>query len=84
MRVKMPAAMSVQLLDTIALVHDLPELGLAAGELGAVIEVLDDNALEVEFVDAAGHTCGLHTIRADQLVVLHTKGRPLKAPLQAA
>jgi hypothetical protein len=57
---------------------------LVAGELGAVVEVLSDDAYEVEFVDASGRTYGLHTLRADQLVALHTKGHPLRAPLQAA
>jgi hypothetical protein len=80
----MPATPHIQLLDTVALVRDLPELGLVAGEVGAVVEVLSPDAFEVEFVDESGRTYGLHTLRADQVVALHTKGHPLRTPLKAA
>ena len=73
------------LLDTVALVADYPELGLVAGEVGAVVEVLGSGTtFEVEFVDGEGHTYGLHTLRADQLIALHTRGRPLRAAAVAA
>ncbi len=75
---------TIHLLDTIALVCDMPDLGLVAGEVGAVVEVLSDDAFEVEFVDDAGYTYGLHTLRADQLVALRTKGHALRASLKAA
>ena len=84
MKLGMPAMSHIHLLDTIALIRDLPELSLVAGEIGAVVEVLSNNAFEVEFVDASGRTYGLYTLQADQLVALHTKGHPLRAPLQAA
>lgn len=80
----MPAPFRIHLLDTVAVIRDLPEWGLVAGEVGAVVEVLSDDAFEVEFCDESGRTYGLHTLRADQLVALHTKGHPLKAPLKAA
>jgi hypothetical protein len=72
------------LLDTVALVCDLPEFGLAAGEVGTVVEILSGDAFEIEFCDDAGQTYGLHTLRAHQLIALHTKGAPLRAPIQAA
>jgi hypothetical protein len=80
----MPALAHIHLLDTVALISDLPEFGLVAGEVGAVVEVLSDDAFEVEFCDVSGHTYGLHTLRAHQVVALHTKGRPLRTPLKAA
>jgi hypothetical protein len=70
----MAATTHIELIDTVALVCDLPEVGLTAGELGAVVEILSADAFEVEFVDAAGHTYGLHTLRADQVVALRIKG----------
>ena len=73
-----------QILDTVALVTDLPELGLFAGEVGAIVEQLGKDAFEVEFVDASGRTYGLHTLKSVQLVRLHTQGQSLKARLQAA
>jgi len=47
-------AMPIQLLDTVALVCDLPEHGLTAGEVGAVVEVLSETIFEVEFIDESG------------------------------
>jgi hypothetical protein len=80
----MPVTPPIQLLDTVAIVRDLPEFGLVTGEVGAIVQILSADAVEVEFVDVSGHTYGLHTLRADQVVALHTKGRPFRAPLQAA
>ncbi|MDQ3623118.1 MAG: DUF4926 domain-containing protein [Verrucomicrobiota bacterium] len=74
----------MQLLDTVALVSDVPELGLAAGEVGAVVEVLSEDAFEVEFCGESGHTYSLHTLRAHQLVRLHTRGHSLRTRLEAA
>ena len=80
----MVSSPSIHLLDTVALVCDLPELGLVTGEVGAVVEVLAADAFEVEFVDEQGRTYGLHTLRSNQIVPLHTQGHPLKVPLKAA
>jgi hypothetical protein len=80
----MAAQSSIHLLDTVALVADVPELGLSVGEVGAVVEVLSDDAFEVEFCDEAGYTYGLHTLRAHQLVRLHTQGHALRTRLEAA
>ncbi len=68
---------NIELLDTVAVVVDLPELGLSIGEVGAVVEVLGDGAaFEVEFCDSNGQTYGLHTLRANQLIALHNQGQP--------
>ena len=80
----MPSHSSIQLLDTVALVSDVPELGLSAGEVGAVVEILSAEAFEVEFCDEAGYTYGLHTLRSNQLVRLHTRGHALRTRLEAA
>ena len=74
----MKSRMKIELLDTVALVCDLPDLGLVAGEVGAVVELLSDDAFMVEFVDNDGSTYGLHTLRANQLVALHVKGHALR------
>jgi len=68
----------IQLLDTVALVCDIPERGLSAGEVGAVVEVFLQDDFEVEFVDNDGSTYGLHTLRANRLVALHVKGHALR------
>ena len=51
-------------LDTVVLNHDIPEHGLRAGDLGAVVEVYADDALEVEFVRPSGETQSLVTLRS--------------------
>jgi hypothetical protein len=78
-------AVHIELLDTVALKGDVPALGLTAGEVGAVVEVLGDGeAFEVEFCDQNGQTYGLHTLRADQLIPLHTRGKALRLRVEAA
>ena len=49
-------------LDTVVLTRDLPEAGLRAGDLGAVVQVYGPDALEVEFVTASGRTQALRTL----------------------
>ena len=49
-------------LDTVVLVRDLPEPGLRSGDLGAVVQVYGDEAVEVEFVTASGRTQALLTV----------------------
>ena len=48
--------MPIRELDTVVLNRDMPELGLRAGDLGAVVHVHEPDGLEVEFVTAAGRT----------------------------
>ena len=59
--------MTYRELDTVVLTRDLPEHGLKAGDLGAVVLVSPSNALEVEFVRASGRTQALVTLPADAL-----------------
>lgn len=59
--------MAFQLLQPVVLVHDLPEHGLRAGDLGAIVEVHDENAFEVEFVKASGETGALVTLSANDV-----------------
>ncbi len=55
--------MSFKALDAVVLVHDVPEHGLRAGDVGAVVEVYRDEALEVEFVRPSGGTKALVTLK---------------------
>ena len=78
-------AAQIELLDTVALAVDMPALGLTAGEVGAVVEVLGDGeAFDVEFCDNSGMTYGLHTLRASQLIALHSRGQALRLRVEAA
>ena len=46
-------------LDTVVLEKDLPEDGLRAGDLGAVVQIYEPDGIEVEFVTASGRTQAL-------------------------
>jgi len=54
-------------LETVVLMRDVPEAGLRAGDLGAVVQVYAPEAFEVEFVTAAGGTQALVTLAAQDL-----------------
>ena len=64
-------------LDTVALTHDVPSAGLRRGDLGAVVEVLSPSAMEVEFVAASGRTEALLTLGIED--VRHVGDRDLIA-----
>ena len=68
----------IQLLDTVALLEDLPQRNLIRGEVGTVVEILSPNAFEVEFCDDDGETYAEFALRAEQLVVLHNQGKALQ------
>ena len=53
--------------DTVVLLRDVPEAGLRAGDLGAVVQVYSSDAIEVEFVTASGRTLALETLPAHSL-----------------
>lgn len=56
--------MTYSVLDTIVLDRDLPEHGLKRGDLGAIVEIYEPDAFEVEFVTASGRTGALLTLSA--------------------
>ena len=74
----------IRLLDTVALLDDLPNRKLRAGEVGTVVEILTAGIYEVEFCDADGQTYAEFSLRADQIVPLHNRGKALRVALAAA
>ena len=60
-------AVELKELDSVVLVRDIPEVGLRAGDLGAIVQTYDQAAFEVEFVTAAGRTEALLTLPADSV-----------------
>ncbi len=67
----------IQILDVVALLCDLPGRGLLRGQVGTIVEHLDDETFEVEFSDDKGRTYAMLALRAEQLMVLHH--RPVEA-----
>lgn len=59
--------MKYKLLDTVVLDRNLPQHGLRAGDLGAIVEVYEPDGLEVEFITASGKTQALVTLNVDDV-----------------
>jgi hypothetical protein len=72
-----PAPVAINVLDVVALLVDMPEHGLVRGQVGTVVERLDDGVFEVEFSDDEGRTYAELALRGDGLLVLHH--RPVAA-----
>ncbi|EFO79180.1 hypothetical protein OSCT_3013 [Oscillochloris trichoides DG-6] len=62
---------TLQILDVVALLNDLPDRGLRRGQVGTIVEDLAPDVFEVEFSDDNGRTYALLALHADQLIVLH-------------
>ena len=68
----------IRLLDTVALLADLPERKLKRGEVGTVVEILAPHVYVVEFCDEDGQTYAELALRGDQVVPLHNRGEALR------
>lgn len=68
----------IELLDTVALLEDLPQRNLQAGEVGTIVEILAPDVFEVEFSDDDGQAYAMFALRENQLMVLHNQGKGLK------
>jgi hypothetical protein len=61
----------IKLLDVVALLEDLPQLGLYRGQVGTIVEVYEPGVFEVEFSDFNGRAYAIETLNANQVMVLH-------------
>ena len=59
------------LLDVVALLTDLPAQRLARGQVGTVVEQLDDKTLLVEFSDDQGSAYAIAPCPRADLLILH-------------
>jgi len=58
-------------LDVVALLTDLPAEGLARGQVGTIVEQLDDRTSFVEFSDDQGRAYAVAACPRAELLVLH-------------
>ena len=58
-------------LDVVALLADLPDKGLSRGQVGTVVEALDENTALVEFSDDDGRAYAVVPCARRDLLVLH-------------
>lgn len=68
--------MTLRELDAVVLERDLPDAGLRRGDLGAVVYVHEDGALEVEFVRASGRTQALVSLASRDVRALQDADVP--------
>ena len=59
------------LLDVVALLKDLPSHRLPRGQVGTIVERIDDETLLVEFSDDQGRAYAVAPCARDELLVLH-------------
>ena len=60
------------LLGAVALLSDLPARGLVRGQVGAIVETLDDATVLVEFSDDQGRAYAIAPCPREALLVLRT------------
>ena len=72
---------TIKLLDTVALLENIPARKLRAGEVGTVVEILADGVYEVEFCGEDGQTYAEFAVRADQIMPLHSRGKSFRMAL---
>jgi len=60
----------IQLLDTVALLHPIPNIGLKSGQVGTVVEIFGGDDFEVEFVDKQGRTVAMMSLKSADVLVL--------------
>ena len=61
----------LELLSVVALMHDMPEVGLVRGQVGTVVEALAPEVFEVEFSDDNGRTYASIALKSKDLLRLH-------------
>jgi hypothetical protein len=57
--------------DVVALLADVPAEGLARGQVGTVVETLDEHTALVEFADDQGRAYAISPCPRSELLVLH-------------
>ncbi len=62
--------MTPSLLDVVALLTDLPVRRLARGQVGTIVELLDEETALVEFSDEQGRACAIVPCLLSEILVL--------------
>jgi hypothetical protein len=61
---------AIQLLDVVALLENIEKQRVGVGQVGTVVEILDETVFEVEFCDNNGQTYAVLALGTDQLIPL--------------
>jgi hypothetical protein len=60
-----------ELLDTVAVLHDMPDKSLKQGQVGTIVELLRNNFYEVEFTNKMGETIFTKALSSNDFLVLY-------------
>jgi hypothetical protein len=61
----------LKLLDTVAILKDLPEKKVVFGQVGTIVERLTEDVFEVDFADKFGETIAEFAVKKEDLMLLH-------------
>lgn len=61
---------TIEVLDVVALMEDLPQRLLDRGQVGTVVERLAPDVFEVEFSDNTGRAYAMLALRVEQMLVV--------------
>lgn len=60
-----------KLLDTVALLKNIPEKKLVTGQVGTIVEKIENNIFEIEFTNKMGIAIAIVAIHQQDLLLLH-------------
>lgn len=63
--------MKPELLDTVAVLYDMPDKSLKQGQVGTLVELLGNNFYEVEFTNKKGETIFTKALNSNDFILLH-------------
>ena len=70
----------IEMFDTVVVISNITALDLRAGEVGVVFGISPwDGTFMIEFCDDTAVCYGTHSLRAEQFLVLHTRGKALRS-----
>ena len=76
---KVVAVKAIDLHSVVAVLEDLPEVGLIRGQVGTVVETWEPGVYEVEFCDDNGKAYAMAALKAEHLMRLHYEPVPQAA-----
>jgi Domain of unknown function (DUF4926) len=62
---------NLKLLDTVAILKDVPERKIVFGQVGTIVEELAEGVFEVEFANKFGETISEFAVKSEDLMLLH-------------
>ena len=67
----------LKLLDVVALLKEIPGKKLTKGQVGTIVESLDEGVYEVEFTDKKGKTITSLALKTQDMMLLHFEMEPV-------